>query len=192
MPRRRTTAGADSVALGLARSAVALVPYDSRWPALFEAEAALLRTALEGQIGRIAHVGSTAVPGMASKPILDLMVEVASIRAPKLLYRTLGRFGYAVEADDDVHDRLFFVKQTGMMPTHHLSICEANSDFWHSHVAFRERLRSERALAAHYLALKKRLCAEFADDRLGYTRGKAAFIERLWPCDAIARPCSRA
>lgn len=177
MPRRQAAAGANSVALGLIRGSVQLVPYDSRWPALFTAEAALLGAALEGQIGRIAHIGSTAVPGMDSKPILDLMVEVPSLRTPTLLHRTLGRFGYALESDDDVPDRLFFIKQAGMNPTHHLSVCEANSNFWQSHLDFRERLRTERALAADYLALKRRLCSEFANDRRGYTRAKTAFIE---------------
>src|SRR5215207_8416552 len=98
------------VRLGLPADAVELVAYDDRWPALYESEAALLRTALAGQIGSVAHVGSTSILGMHAKPVIDLMVSVASLRAPSLLYWALGRYGYDLQADDPVIDRLFFIK----------------------------------------------------------------------------------
>jgi GrpB-like predicted nucleotidyltransferase (UPF0157 family) len=164
------------VPLGLAAEFVELVPYDDRWPALFESEAALLRAGLQGQVGRIAHVGSTAVFGMDAKPILDLMAEVPSLRAPALLHWSLARYGYLLEARDDVSDRLFFLKRHGSQPTHHLSVCEADSQFWHSHLEFRDRLRADRALAEQYLALKKSLSQVHRTDRPAYTRAKAEFI----------------
>jgi len=168
------------VPLGLAHGSVELVAYDDRWPALFESEAALLRVGLEGQIGRIAHMGSTAIAGMDAKPILDLMAEAASLRAPTLLYWSLARYGYVLEPDDDVPDRLFFVKTVDGTPvTHHLSVCEVQSQFWYSHLEFRDRLRADRKVAADYLALKRRLCSEHPDDRLAYTQAKASFIRSI-------------
>ena len=164
------------VPLGLAYGSVELVAYDDRWPALFESEAALLRAGLEGQIGRIAHIGSTAVAGMEAKPILDLMAQAPALRAPGLLHWSLARYGYLLDPTDDVPDRLFFVKTAEATPTHHLSICEAQSHFWYSHLEFRDRLRADRALALEYLALKRRLSREHSNDRVAYTRAKAAFI----------------
>jgi GrpB-like predicted nucleotidyltransferase (UPF0157 family) len=164
------------VRLGLPADTVELVPYDDRWPALYESEAALLRAGLQGQIGSIAHIGSTSILGMHAKPIIDLMVSIASLRAPTLLYWALGRYGYALQADDAVEDRLFFVKETHGQPTHHLSACEPSSEFWSTHLAFRDRLRADPALANEYVELKQRLWREHSGDRLAYTAGKADFI----------------
>ena len=73
-------------ALGLARKTVRLAPYDERWPALFEQEAALIRSRAGIRIREIVHVGSTAVPGLAAKPIIDLMAGVADLRTPWSLF----------------------------------------------------------------------------------------------------------
>lgn len=175
--RARTTL--HGVPLGLAADVVELVPYDDRWPALFESEAALLRAGLHGQVGRIEHVGSTAIVGMDAKPILDLMAEVSSLRAPALLHWSLSRYGYTLEINDEVSDRLFFVKRHEGRFTHHLSVCEAGSQFWHTHLEFRDRLRANRALADQYRALKRRLSHAHRDDRLTYTRTKAEFIRSV-------------
>jgi GrpB-like predicted nucleotidyltransferase (UPF0157 family) len=164
------------VPIGMAHGTVELVPYDDRWPALFQSEAALLQTGLEGQVGRIAHIGSTAIRGMDAKPIIDLMVEVPSLRAPSLFYWSLSRYGYALVAEDDVPDRLFFVKLTQGQPTHHLSACEAQSNFWYSHLSFRDRLRADPSLAQEYAVLKRQLALDHANDRAAYTRGKESFI----------------
>jgi GrpB-like predicted nucleotidyltransferase (UPF0157 family) len=167
------------VPIGLAHGTVELVPYDDRWPALFQSEAALLHTGLEGQVARIAHIGSTAIRGMDAKPIIDLMVEVPSLRAPSLFFWSLSRYGYALVAEDDVSDRLFYVKLTQGQPTHHLSACEAQSNFWYSHLSFRDRLRADSALATEYAALKRQLSKDYPNDRAEYTRAKEAFISAV-------------
>jgi GrpB-like predicted nucleotidyltransferase (UPF0157 family) len=167
------------VPIGVAHGSVELVPYDDRWPALFASEAALLHTGLEGQMGRIAHIGSTAIRGMDAKPIIDLMVEVPSLRAPNLLHWSLARFGYALVPKDDVPDRLFFVKLMQRHPTHHLSVCEAQSNFWYAHLSFRDRLRADSSLAKEYAALKWQLSREHRNDRAAYTRAKEAFISAV-------------
>jgi GrpB-like predicted nucleotidyltransferase (UPF0157 family) len=167
------------VPIGVAHGTVELVPYDDRWPALFQSEAALLQTGLEGQVGRIAHIGSTAIRGMDAKPIIDLMVEVPSLRAPSLFYWSLTRYGYALLAEDQVPDRLFFVKLTQGHPTHHLSACETQSNFWYSHLSFRDRLRADSSLAAEYASLKRQLSKEHSTDRASYTRAKEAFISAV-------------
>jgi GrpB-like predicted nucleotidyltransferase (UPF0157 family) len=107
------------------------------------------------------------------------MVEVPSLRVPQLLYCSLARCGYLLDASDDVPDRLFFQKRHDSRPTHHLSVCEAASQFWHSHLEFRDRLRADRALAGQYLALKKSLSQIHRTDRPAYTRSKAEFIRTV-------------
>ena len=172
MVARRSGVLLHGVRLGLPADAVELVPYDDRWPALYESESALLRTALAGQIESIAHVGSTSILGMHAKPVIDLMVSVASLRAPSLLYWALGRYGYALQGDDPVGDRLFFIKEMQEQPTHHLSVCEFSSDFWSTHLAFRDRLRADANLADDYLQLKRRLWRDHASIGMRTRRAK--------------------
>ena len=179
MATRRFGVLIHGVRLGVPADAVELVPYDDRWPALYESEAALLRAGLPGQIGSIAHIGSTSILGMQAKPIIDFMVTIASLRAPRLLCWSLGRFGYELQADDAVEDRLFFVKETQGQQTHHLSACESSSEFWSTHLAFRDRLRADTALAVEYVELKRRLWRQYANDRRAYTAGKADFITEV-------------
>jgi len=90
---RRARSTLHGVPLGLAADTVELVPYDDRWTALFECEAALLRSGLQGQVGRIAHVGSTAIAGMDAKSILDRMADDPSWWAPALLHSRRSRSG---------------------------------------------------------------------------------------------------
>lgn len=176
MTASRSGAFAHGVRLGLPADAVELVPYDDRWPALYESEAALLHAGLQGQISGVAHIGSTAIIGMAAKPVIDLMIAIVSLRAPSLLHWSLQRYGYELQVEDPLPDRLFFVRANEGMPTHHLSACEPASEFWTTHLAFRDRLRANPQRAAEYLALKRKLCGRHPTDRASYTAGKEDFI----------------
>lgn len=161
---------------GLKHGTIRLVLYDSLWPALFEQEAALIRSRLEQSIGDIAHIGSTAVPGLAAKPIIDLMMAIPALRAPRQLFDALSEIGYEHRPLDTLAERLFFAKELGNLRTHNLSVCETNSPFWVSRLRFRDRLRSDQELARSYAELKQALAAQFPDDRLGYTNSKEQFI----------------
>jgi GrpB-like predicted nucleotidyltransferase (UPF0157 family) len=165
-------------AIGLERSTVRIAPYDRRWPALFEEEAARIRRRLGGALLALEHVGSTAVPGLAAKPIIDLMLAVASLRVPLVLFEMLGQLGYQHRPLDPIADRLYFVMERNGLRTHHLHVCELDSTFWTSHLRFRNRLRSDPELAKAYEGLKFELAAQFPNDRLAYTDAKEPFVVR--------------
>ena len=163
-----------SPAIGLEAKTVRLTAYDPRWPALFDAEALAVRRVLPGLA--VAHIGSTAVPGLDAKPVIDVMLGIPELRAPHALYDGLAELGYVHRPDDTLPDRLFFAKDAGRLRTHNLSVCEQRSPFWEAHIAFRDRLRSEPALAHAYVALKRALAAQCPVDRIAYTEGKNDFV----------------
>ena len=165
-----------SNALGLPSKTVRLVPYDERWPALFEQEAALIRGRVGSDVRELVHIGSTAVPGLEAKPILDLMAGIPELRAPWSLFIALAELGYEHRPLDAVSDRLFFAKDTNELRTHNLSICVWGSAFWVGHVKFRDRLRADDVLARDYIRLKRALAGEFSQDRVAYTDAKDEFI----------------
>jgi GrpB-like predicted nucleotidyltransferase (UPF0157 family) len=162
--------------IGLPRGTVRLVPYDPCWPALFQEEAARIRRRVGRDMLDVVHVGSTAVPGLAAKPIIDLMLAVRSLRAPRTLFETLEQLGYEHRPSDTIPDRLYFIRESGALRTHHLHVCELDSTFWISHLRFRDRLRSEPQLDRGYAELKRTLAAQYPNDRLAYTDAKDHFV----------------
>jgi GrpB-like predicted nucleotidyltransferase (UPF0157 family) len=165
--------------LGLDRTRVVVVPYDPAWPALFAEEAARLRAALGGRILSVEHVGSTSVPGLDAKPILDLMAGVESLVAAEALLPALRALGYEHKADPDIPERLYLVRGPAERRTHHLSLAEPASGFWRRQLRFRDRLRADPALAAEYARLKHALAERHPTDRLAYAAGKDPFIEAV-------------
>jgi GrpB-like predicted nucleotidyltransferase (UPF0157 family) len=157
---------------------IAVVPYDPEWPGRFEAERTLLERVLAPWLeGGIHHVGSTAVPGLASKPILDLVAGVRDLEEARAAFGPLGELWYHYR-----HHRpgtLWFGKPSLESRTHHLHLTEPESDLWRERLAFRDALRSDPALAAEYEALKLRLAEETRADVTAYTNGKRAFVARV-------------
>lgn len=168
--------------LGLDRTRVIVVPYDPAWPTLFAEEAARLRAALDDGILAIEHVGSTSVPGLAAKPILDLMIGVESLAAAEALLPELRELEYEHKPDPEIPERLYLVRGPAERRTHHLSLAEPASAFWRQQLRFRDRLRADPALAAAYARLKRSLAERHPADRLAYAAGKQPFI------DAVALP----
>ena len=169
--------------IGLEKGVVRLLPYQPGWVGLFEAEAQRLRDALGGRIGTIVHVGSTAIPGMPAKPIIDIAASVESLAEAEGLIPDLARLGYEWGERDmqDVPDRRYFVRRTadGQASTHHLSLGEPASDFWVRTLAFRDYLRTHPEAAAEYAELKRDLARRFRTDRGAYVDGKGAFVKRI-------------
>jgi len=163
-------------AIGLERRKVRISAHDPRWPGLFAQEAARILDRLGPGDWAIEHIGSTAVPDLAAKPVIDILLGVASLRAPIAIYDALADLGYAHRPLDDLPDRLFFVRESEAGRTHNLSVCEAQSPFWSDHLRFRDRLRADVGLARTYEALKRALAAQFPDDRVRYTWAKDAFV----------------
>jgi GrpB-like predicted nucleotidyltransferase (UPF0157 family) len=162
--------------IGCERETAHVVAYDSRWPDFYESEASLIRSNLGVAAPDIAHIGSTAVPGLEAKPIIDIMLAIPCLRAPKTLFVALADLGYEHRPYDDIPDRLFFGKHAGSLRTHNLSVCEVNSDFWRRHMLFRDRLRSSAELSRSYGQLKSELAVRHPTDLVAYTNGKNAFV----------------
>jgi len=172
--------------LGLDRTRVAVVPYDPAWPVLFEEEAARLHAVLGDRILLIEHVGSTSVPGLDAKPILNLIAAVASLEEAEGLAPLLRGAGYEQKPDTDNPDRLFFVRGPAELRTHHLSLAKPGSAFWRQQVRFRDLLRADPTLAAEYARLKHALAARHPGDRLAYAAGKKPFIEAVLAQDTAS------
>jgi GrpB-like predicted nucleotidyltransferase (UPF0157 family) len=162
--------------LGLSRNEVRLVKHDPRWAQLYQLAAADLRHCLGERIRGIEHIGSTAIPGIYAKPILDLMAAVPCLNLSNEVLGDLGNIGYQHWKLDAIPGRLAFAKGTETVRTHHLSVCEVGSPFWISHVAFRDALRGDERLAEEYSTLKRRLALQFPHDRVAYTDAKEGFI----------------
>ena len=159
---------------------VEIVDYDPRWPLLFDEEAKRLRAVLDPSlIVGLEHFGSTAVPGLSAKPIIDILVAVRSLAAAQAtIVEALRKLDYVYWADNPKKDRMFFVK--GMPPfgskrSHHVHVTEPHGEMW-QRLAFRDYLRAHREEAETYERLKKRLAAEHQTDREAYTDAKSAYI----------------
>jgi len=158
---------------------IEIVQYDPLWPSKFEAERVLLQAVLARWLtGPIEHVGSTAIPGVPAKPIIDIMAAVGSLEASQSAISELVEAGYIYfpYRPDILH---WFCKPSAAFRTHHLHLVPLGSKRWIKCLAFRDTIRRSAALATEYAALKNRLAEMFKFDREAYTDGKAPFVERV-------------
>lgn len=159
--------------------AVRIVDHDARWPEQAEAELRRIEGALGEVARRLEHVGSTAVPGLAAKPILDLQLSVEALQARERYVEPLERLGYLFAPAPESPDRHFFARPPQRPRTHHLHVVEADSEQELSHIAVRDFLRTHRDEAACYAALKREVVARHPQDRLAYIEGKDAYVTAL-------------
>lgn len=164
------------------REEVSLAPYDPSWPKLFGDEAEFLWATLpQTIIKRIEHFGSTAVPGLAAKPVIDLLVEVTSLEVTREevvpLLEALG-YDYFWRTDVKVPYPFFIKRDRTGKRTHHIHMVEADSKWW-DRLYFRDYLRICSDEAQRYESLKRTLAEKFPNDRKGYTDGKSEFIVAL-------------
>ena len=155
---------------------IRLVPFDRSWPENFERERAVLDTAIGRWVtGGIHHVGSTAVPGLAAKPIIDILVGVDSLDVSRGCFEPLAGLDYlyAPYLADEMH---WFCKPDPSRRTHHLHLVPTGSARFRDELSFRDRLRDSPAIADEYTELKRELAQRFADDREAYTDSKTDFI----------------
>jgi GrpB-like predicted nucleotidyltransferase (UPF0157 family) len=158
---------------------IELVAYDDTWPRQFELEREHLLNLLGPWVaGEIEHIGSTAVPGLAAKPIIDVMAPVASLEESRPAIQTLGTSGYCYYPYK-ARVMHWFCKPSPEHRTHHLHLVVWNSELWRERLSFRNALRNSASLAAEYAALKCKLAVRFAHDRDGYTAAKSSFINRV-------------
>jgi GrpB-like predicted nucleotidyltransferase (UPF0157 family) len=150
--------------------------YDHSWPARFEQEHPGLEKALGDSItGGIHHVGSTSVPGLDAKPIIDILVGVADLEASRASIEPLAGVGY-MYAPYRPDEMLWFCKPDPAHRTHHLHLVPTDSSRFRSELAFRDYLRTHPEVAEEYATLKRRLASQFEHNRAAYTEAKADFI----------------
>ena len=160
--------------LGLESGTVRVVPYDPEWPKLFQAESARLAVALGPLEVRLEHAGSTAVPGLLAKPVLDILAGYTDEAQRAPLVSALQRAGYEHRGPQGIPEREFF--RRGEPRSYHVHLTQVGSLFWQGHLAFRDRLREDPGLRDAYAALKARLAAEHPRDREAYIDGKTDFV----------------
>ena len=170
------------------REQVVVAPYDASWPESFRQEEWHLMSCLPHDlIRRIEHFGSTAVPGLAAKPIVDVLVEVTDLEATRVrIVPILESQGYdyfwrATHGDDGPPFYAWFIKRNSKTGTrtHHIHMVEAHfTEHW-DRLLFRDYLIEHPEVAREYEALKIRLASVLAHDRIAYTRGKSEFIDRV-------------
>lgn len=156
--------------------AIQLSPYDPSWPLRFEEEQTDLVDAIgEWIVGGIHHVGSTAVPGLAAKPIIDILAGVRDLGESQACFEPLAELHY-LYAPYLVEEMHWFCKPHPTRRTHHLHLIPVDSKRYADELAFRDRLRAHPELAAEYLALKRDLARRFTRDREAYTNAKSDFV----------------
>lgn len=166
--------------LGAERNLVRLVPHQPLWQQCFREESERLSAALGDQVVQIEHVGSTSVPGLEAKPILDIVVAVRDLAGSASFEQPLRELGYVHKMENDMPGRLYFVKRTAEgLSTHHLNVTEPGTECWVTHVGFRDYLRAHPKARQEYQELKRDLARRHQKDRPAYTEGKSAFIQRV-------------
>jgi GrpB-like predicted nucleotidyltransferase (UPF0157 family) len=173
---RRAAAARDLADSRERNARIALVEYDSAWPARFNAEATRLARILPSL--RWHHIGSTAVPGLPAKPIIDMMALTDDLDRPLPALIDEAAYTYPENYNSTLAERRWLCRPSAAHRTHHLHLV-ADRDELERHLCFRDALRSDTGLAAEYAALKRRLADAMPEDREGYTAAKTAFITNV-------------
>lgn len=165
--------------LGLRRGTVSLISHQPSWATTFATEKEHLAGKLGAAALEIEHVGSTAVPDLMAKPVIDIAVGVSDIGDTVSWPQILESEGYASFGDREGPEEKFFAKGPDESRTIYLHVVPLGSSRWADYLLFRDSLRESESLRREYGELKRRLQADFPNDRFAYTEGKAAFIGRV-------------
>ncbi len=175
--------------LGLDKSVVRLSPHNPDWPALGEAECAVVAALLGDLALAVVHVGSTAVPGLEAKPILDIVAAVDDRLPIDDVVMLLGTGGtYTYEGDKRDDGGLLFVRGDGALRTVHVHVVGRSSRAWISYLRFHALLLDDAEARERYQSAKRELARAFAQDRQGYTTAKSAVVEELLASESGSPP----
>jgi GrpB-like predicted nucleotidyltransferase (UPF0157 family) len=158
-----------------ARSPIVVTEYDEEWPTLFEQIAGPVRNAVADLGAEVEHIGSTSVPGLAAKPVIDIDVVVRSAADVPTAIERLRSLAYVYQGDKGVSGREAFLWPPGGR-RHHLYVVVASSQPHADHIRFRDYLRRHPDVAHEYAALKRSLAKQHGSDQIGYTEAKTDFI----------------
>jgi GrpB-like predicted nucleotidyltransferase (UPF0157 family) len=158
---------------------VQVVPWDDSWPEAFRRERDRLAELLGPAASVIHHIGSTSVPGLCSKPVLDLLVETPDLASIDRMEPGLAALGYVAKGEYGIVGRRYFSRPAGVELKTHLHAFRTGDPAVLRHLLFRDHLRSHPEVAGEYGALKRRLADAHAQDPEAYQAGKSAFISRI-------------
>ena len=168
-----------SPVIGLASGTVTVVPYDPRWVDEFNAASQEIHDTIGSKVIAVQHVGSTAVPGLCAKPILDILVSVADFTKALESVPELATLGYEFRPNEEIPDRHYFRRRRSNHRTHHLSLAEPSSHYHTVTLAFRDALRASVDDARRYCELKLDLARRFPCDCEAYIAGKSDFVAAI-------------
>ena len=160
---------------------IVVVDYDPQWPSLFEKEKEAIIAALGSRFLMIEHIGSTAVPGLAAKPVIDIAVGIKSLADAPVLIPRIEQLGYRYEPTFEqlVPERRLFWKGTPMVHTYHLHLAQADHPVLVNPLQFRDYLRKHPEATAEYGVLKRELANRCVQDMDAYVAGKTGFIVNI-------------
>ncbi|HEY7295296.1 MAG TPA: GrpB family protein [Dehalococcoidia bacterium] len=163
-------------------SGIVILDYDPAWPGSYTREAELIEQALDGRYVALEHIGSTAVPGLAAKPIIDIMAGLESLADATACIAPLERIGYEfhpeITARLGMNDDRLFVKRSQGQVAAHLHLAAYGGSFWREKLLFRNFLRGHPDTAAQYAALKRTLAPRFSDGP-SYSTAKTEFVQSV-------------
>jgi len=163
--------------LGVRRSKVRLLPHTDEWRFEFKKTARRMQRSLGGKALGVEHVGSTSVPGLHAKPIIDMSLGIARLSDYRMVRKPLAMLGFKlVREPSALYPHALYVKGTDQHVTHHLHVMRYGGAMWKRDIRFRNYLRTHPDRAKQYAALKKELAEKHANDRTAYTAGKKRFI----------------
>ena len=163
--------------LGLKRGELRVSPYKEEWKNLFEIEKKNIEEAIGDDIKDIQHVGSTSIPGMPAKPILDIAIAVKDFEEARICIKPLCNMGYTFKGENGIPRRHYFLK--GESCTHHIHLLEKDSEEWEKLILFRDYLRTHQNTAEEYKKLKRNLSEKLQGDRKAYQAAKTDFVEAV-------------
>lgn len=162
-------------------SELRVIPYQDTWPAQYAQVDAELRAALSPLDVALEHIGSTAVPGLCAKPVIDVALGLDALEDVAEPIDALAAIGfvYRPEYEDRIPERRYFVRAAGQTPRVHLHALVGDGALWRQHLLFRDALRRDRSLMQSYASLKQQLVVLHASDKAAYTKAKAPFIQQV-------------
>ena len=167
--------------IGLKRGTVKVVVYNPNWPQEFEAEKQRLIETFGDKILAVEHIGSTSIPGLAAKPIIDIVAAVKSFDDLPEFIDGLQKLGYEYMSERMFDNRKFFPKGSRENRTHHLNlVLQDDPEQWTKPIAFRDYLRTHDREREEYAKLKITLAQEYANDRATYTKLKDDFFQSIF------------
>ncbi len=165
--------------IGLQRGTVRLWEHSQNWKRLFEEEKQILLEHFPGRILDISHGGSTAIPDIPAKPIIDMFAIVPSLDVAEDMRDELEALGYHYRGHEGVPERILYVKGTEQKRTHHLHFVERESMEWKNHLLIKNFYLQHTEVAQEYAQLKRALADKYPNDRVAYGKGKNDFTQSV-------------